>query len=214
MEGKILNQLLKRKIIPVVVIEDPKHALPLVNAFLEGGIDIIEVTLRTDAALTAISTIHKSFPEIILGAGTLTTIDQAKKAKDAGIMFAVAPGLNPKIVNFFKETEIAFVPGVMTPSEIDLGVSLGCPLLKFFPAHQIGGVKALKALSEPFLHNNISFCPTGGINLYNMNDYLALPNVFAVGGSWIASKEQIKTQSWTTIKQQAKDAILRCQKIF
>ena len=176
------------------------------DALLEGGIDIIEITLRTKVAFRAIEIIHKLYPEVILGAGTVITIEQARQVRETGVSFAVSPSLNTRVADFFHKTEILFIPGIMTPSEIDLGISLGCKLQKFFPAHINGGAQGLKALSEPFLNYNIKFCPTGGINLDNMSQYLSLENVFAVGGSWIATRELVRRKAWRDISLQAKKA--------
>ena len=196
----------KRKVIPVVIIDNPNDVAPLMDALLEGGIDIIEITLRTKVAFRAIEIIHKLYPEVILGAGTVITTEQARQVRETGVSFAVSPSLNTRVADFFHKTEILFIPGIMTPSEIDLGISLGCKLQKFFPAHINGGAQGLKALSEPFLNYNIKFCPTGGINLDNMSQYLSLENVFAVGGSWIATRELVRRKAWRDISLQAKKA--------
>ena len=199
--------LIKQAIIPVIVIEDAKDAEPLAEALLKGGMSTIEVTFRTEAAEEAISRICKGFPEMVVGAGTLISADQANHAIEAGISFGVAPGLNPEIVHLFQSKEILFIPGVMTPSEIEQGLSLGCKLLKFFPAGVLGGVEMLKALSAPYANQGVKFLPTGGIRLDNMNDYLSLSTVVAVGGSWLATKQQIADKKWDAITMQVKEAL-------
>lgn len=206
----MLDELLKRPVIPVIVIEDAEDALPLAAALLEGGIDVIEVTFRTAAAAAAISRISKAFPEMLLGAGTVLSREQADRAVEAGAGFGLAPGLNPAVVEHFQSLGGLFIPGVMTPSEIEQGLALGCRLLKFFPAGAAGGVSMLKALSGPYASQEVKFCPTGGINLDNMTDYLALPMVAAIGGSWLATKQQIADKQWAVITRQAKAALARC----
>ncbi len=205
----MLNELKKRPIIPVIAIESAEDAVPLATALLEGGMDIIEVTFRTAAAEESIQRIAKAVPEMLLGAGTILTKKQAQRALDAGIKFGLAPGLNPEIVKFFSAAGVLFIPGVMTPSEIEQGLALGCNLQKFFPAGPAGGVSMLKALAGPYSGQDLQFCPTGGISLNNMNDYLALPMVANVGGSWLATKQQIAEKQWAVITNQVKDALAK-----
>ncbi|MEX1180810.1 MAG: bifunctional 4-hydroxy-2-oxoglutarate aldolase/2-dehydro-3-deoxy-phosphogluconate aldolase [Cucumibacter sp.] len=202
-------ELARRAIIPVIVINDAGDAEPLAEALLKGGIDVIEVTFRTAAAADAIAKIAKSFPDMLLGAGTVVTQDQARRAIDAGVSFGLAPGLNPETVKAVQKAGKLFVPGVMTPSEIEQGLSLGCKLLKFFPAELVGGVAFLKAMSGPYAAQGIRFCPTGGVGLDNMNDYLSLDIVFSVGGSWLATSKQIEEKDWVTITKQAKQAVAK-----
>jgi 2-dehydro-3-deoxyphosphogluconate aldolase/(4S)-4-hydroxy-2-oxoglutarate aldolase len=206
------EELTKRPIIPVIVIDDAADAVPLAEALLEGGVDVIEITFRTAAAADAISAIAKAVPKMLLGAGTVVTPDQAKRAIDAGVTFGLAPGVNPVTVETFKKAGILFVPGVMTPSEIEQGLSLGCKLLKFFPADQAGGPAFIKALAGPYQSQGIKFCPTGGITVDTMNDYLSLPIVAAVGGSWLATAKQIAAKDWKTITQQARDSLARVKR--
>ncbi len=203
----MLSKLLKRPVIPVIVIEDANDAEPLAEALLEGGMDVIEITCRTAAAGEALARIKKAFPEMLLGAGTVVTPEQAQMCIDIGVDFGLAPGLNPDTVKLFQASETLFVPGVMTPSEIEQGLALGCKLLKFFPAGAAGGVGMLKNLAAPYAPLGVKFCPTGGINLGNMNDYLALPVVSAVGGSWLATQKQIAQKRWATITAQVQEAI-------
>ena len=209
MESTVLNKLLKRPIIPVIVIEDVDAAVPLAEALLEGGMDVVEITFRTAAAAESIQRIAKSFPEMLLGAGTILTKEQAQQAFDMGIQFGLAPGLNPEIVNFFRSAEVLFIPGIMTPSEIEQGLALGCKLQKFFPAGPAGGVKMLQALAGPYSSQGVQFCPTGGVSLDNMNDYLALPIVSNIGGSWLATKQQIADKQWSAITDQVKKALAK-----
>ncbi|RKX43313.1 MAG: 2-dehydro-3-deoxyphosphogluconate aldolase [Verrucomicrobia bacterium] len=201
-----MNELLKRPVIPVIVIEDANDAEPLAEALLKGGIDVIEITCRTAAAPEALARIKKAFPGMLLGAGTVVTPDQAKMCIDVGVGFGLAPGLNPETIRFFQENRTLFIPGVMTPSEIERGLALGIKLLKFFPAGAAGGVDMLKNLAAPYAPLGVQFCPTGGVNLQNMGDYLALPIVSAIGGSWIATRQQIADKQWEIIEDQAKAA--------
>lgn len=203
----MLEKLLQRPVVPVIVIDNADDAVPLAEAMLEGGLDVIEITFRTAAAAEAIGRISKALPEMLIGAGTVLTVEQAQRALDAGISFGLAPGLNPEIVTFFQERNTLFIPGVMTPSEIEKGLSLGCKLLKFFPAGPAGGISMLKALSAPYASQGVTFCPTGGVNLGNMNDYLALPTVSNIGGSWLATKQQIADKQWPEITAQVKAAL-------
>ncbi len=205
----MLNELLKRPVIPVIVIEDANDAEPLAEALLKGGMDVIEVTCRTAAAPEALARIKKAFPEMLLGAGTVVTPDQAKMCIDTGVSFGLAPGLNPDTVKYFQENDTLFIPGIMTPSEIEQGLSLGCQLLKFFPAGAAGGVNMLKNLGAPYGPLGVKFCPTGGLNLGNMNDYLSLPIVSAIGGSWLATKQQIADKQWDVITAQVKEALAK-----
>jgi len=160
----MLEELLKRPIIPVIVIENADDAEPLAEALLEGGMDVAEVTFRTAAAAEAIGRIAKRFPEMLLGAGTVLTVEQANRAMAAGATFGVAPGLNPHIVEHYREADELFIPGVMTPSDIEQGMAFDCKLLKFFPAGAAGGVKMLQALAGPYASSGVQFCPTGGIS--------------------------------------------------
>ena len=212
-ENSLQEDLLKRPIIPVIVIDDADDAEPLAEALLAGGIDVIEITFRTAAAAEAIGRIATRFPEMLLGAGTVLTTDQADRALDAGARFGLAPGLNADVVSHFRGRGGLFIPGVMTPSEIEQGLALGCSLLKFFPAGASGGTAMLKALAGPYASQGVKFCPTGGVNLENMADYLTLSVVASIGGSWIATGRQIADKDWATITRQARDALDRAADI-
>jgi len=205
----MLNELLKRPIIPVIVIDDANDAEPLAEALLAGGMDVIEVTCRTAAAPEALARIKKEFPEMLLGAGTVVTPDQAKMCIDTGVSFGLAPGLNPDTVKFFQKNDTLFIPGIMTPSEIEQGLSLDCKMLKFFPAGAAGGPNMLKNFAAPYAPLGVKFCPTGGVNLDNMNDWLSLPVVSAIGGSWLATKQQIADKQWGVITDQVKAALAK-----
>lgn len=209
----MLNEILKRPVIPVIVIEDANDAEPLAEALLKGGMDVIEVTCRTPAAPEALARIKKTFPEMLVGVGTVVTPDQAKMCIDVGVSFGLAPGLNPDTVKFFQDNNTLFIPGIMTPSEIEQGLSLGCNMLKFFPAGAAGGVNMLKNLGGPYASQGVRFCPTGGLSLDNMNDYLALPIVSAIGGSWLATKQQIADKQWSVITSQVKAALAKAAEL-
>lgn len=205
----MLEELLKRPVIPVIVIDHANDAEPLAEALLKGGMDVIEVTCRTPAAAESLRRIKKSFPEMMVGAGTVVTPDQAKMCIDVGVSFGLAPGLNPDTVRFFQQNGTLFIPGVMTPSEIERGLSLGCTMLKFFPAGAAGGVNMLKNLAAPYASYGVKFCPTGGVSLDNMLDYLSLPIVSAIGGSWLATQKQIAAKEWDVITGQVKAALAK-----
>ena len=201
------ERLTANPVIPVIVIEDENDAEPLAEALLEGGLNVIEVTLRTAAAPAALGRILARFPEMMVGAGTVVTREQARQCLDLGVSFGVAPGFNPETVRLFQDSGVPFVPGVLSPSEIESAYALGCTLLKFFPAGAAGGPKMLRALAGPYGSLGVRFCPTGGVSLANMHEYLSLPQVFAVGGSWLATKRQIAEKQWSVITQQTREAL-------
>ena len=197
----------KHPVVPVIVINDAANAVPLAEALLEGGIGIIEITFRTDAAADAIAAISKSLPEMLTGAGTVLTIDQANKARDAGSRFALSPCVDPEVIQYCTDAGMPFIPGVATPTDINNALKLGCKFQKFFPAGTLGGASALKAMSAPYVATGIKFCPTGGVKLENMADYLSMSQVFAVGGTWLATPEDIKAGNWALITQRCRDAL-------
>lgn len=199
----------RQPLIPVIVIEDEDDAEPLAEALLTGGLDVIEVTLRTPAATAALSRILRRFPEMKVGAGTVVTPEQAQRCLDLGVSFGVAPGWNPATLLRFQHSGVPFLPGVLTPSEIESAYAHGCTLLKYFPAEAAGGPKMLRAVTGPYESLGIRFCPTGGVSLENMNDYLSLAQVFAVGGSWLATKRQIAEKQWSVITRQTREALSR-----
>ena len=205
--AEAVARLTRHPVIPVIVIEDENDAEPLAEALLLGGLDLIEVTLRTAAAVAALGRIVRRFPEMLVGAGTVVTPEQAQTCLDLGVSFAVAPGFNPETVRRFAQAGVPFMPGVLSPSEIESAFSHGCTLLKFFPAEAAGGTKMLRALAGPYEPLGLRFCPTGGVSPDNMNEYLSLPSVFAVGGSWLASKSQIADKQWSVITRQTREAL-------
>jgi 2-dehydro-3-deoxyphosphogluconate aldolase/(4S)-4-hydroxy-2-oxoglutarate aldolase len=194
-----MNRILQKRVVPIAVLERAEDAVPLAEALQAGGLDIIEVTQRTDAAEQCIRNIKKAFPGMLVGAGTLLTVDQVKRAKAAGAEFGVAPGLNEMVIKASLDLGMPFVPGVATPSEVECALALGCKLQKLFPADVLGGVKLLKAFTGPFGHTGVKFIPLGGVNAQNAADYLALPIVAAIGGSWLASKKLVAEKNWAEI---------------
>jgi 2-dehydro-3-deoxyphosphogluconate aldolase/(4S)-4-hydroxy-2-oxoglutarate aldolase len=191
-------------VIPVVIIDRPQDAVALAGALHEGGMRVVEVTLRTPCALEAIERISKAFPEMRVGAGTLRSQEDVRAAKQAGAAFGVSPGYLARIDEACEEVKLPLLPGVATPTEIMQATARGRRLLKLFPAQAVGGVALLKALASPF--SGIRFCPTGGISLTNARDYLALPNVACVGGSWMAPADLIAQGRWASISELAAQA--------
>ena len=202
-----MNQILQKRIVPVAVIDKLEDAVPLANALLAAGLDIIEVTFRTAAAADCVRAITQAHPGMLVGAGTLLEISQVKQARAAGAKFCVAPGLNDVVVRASLDAGMPFVPGVATASEVERGLELGCKLQKLFPADVLGGVKLLKALAGPYGHTGVKFIPLGGVNAQNMAEYLALPIVAAIGGSWIVDKKLIAEKNWTKITALTKEAL-------
>jgi 2-dehydro-3-deoxyphosphogluconate aldolase/(4S)-4-hydroxy-2-oxoglutarate aldolase len=190
-------------VIPVVVVDDVADAAPLAEALLAGGIKVIELTLRTPAALGAIASVHKSVPDIVLGAGTVTTPAQAAQAADAGASFLVTPGTTDAVLDACEATGLPFLPGASTVSEMMRLAERGLSALKFFPAEAAGGADFLKSVSGPL--PQLRFCPTGGISLANARTYLALPNVGCVGGSWLTPKDALAAKDFGRIEALAKE---------
>jgi 2-dehydro-3-deoxyphosphogluconate aldolase / (4S)-4-hydroxy-2-oxoglutarate aldolase len=193
------ESLLEQRLICVAVIEKPEDAVPLAEALLAGGLNVIEVTFRTAGAAEAIARIRKGLPQMGIGAGTLLTVENVKAATDAGAQFGVSPGLNESVLAAANKNHMPFFPGVMTPTEVDRALNLGCKQLKFFPAEAAGGVAMLKALAGPFAHTGVKFIPTGGVNAANLAGYLAVPQVAAGGGSWMAERKLVSEKAWSKI---------------
>ncbi len=208
----MLSEQLTKKIgeagvIAVITIDEPAQAVPLAKALLAGGVAGMELTLRTPKALGAIEAIAGSVPEMTVGAGTVLTKDQVTAVRDAGAAFAVAPGFNPDILAFADEIGFPFAPGVMTPSEIENAFAAGCSVLKFYHAGVAGGLKALKALTAPYAHLGIRFIPLGGVSQDNLAEWVAEKSILAVGGSWIAPREEIAEGNWDAITSRAREAM-------
>lgn len=203
----MIERILAKRIVPVVVLDDAGSAEPLAEALLAGGLDIMEITFRTAAAEESIRRIASRFPEVLLGAGTLLDDTQVQRARDAGAVFGLAPGLNPRTIAKAEEVGLRFSPGVMTPSDVEQALALGCKLLKFFPAETAGGTGMLKALAGPYGHTGVKFIPTGGITSTNLGDYLKLPVVAAIGGSWMVDKQLVNDGKWAEITRLTRDAL-------
>ena len=204
-QSDLLKELGTLKIIPVIAIEEKGKAIPLADALMKGGLPLAEITFRTNAAADVLTVLRKERPQMLLGAGTVLTVDNLKKAIDCGASFAVAPGLNQNVVEAAQKMNFPFFPGVMTPYEVEKAINLGCSILKFFPAEAAGGIKLLKSLEAPYGHLGIQFIPTGGITLKNMSEYLSVSSVLAIGGTWIAKKEDISNGDWVRISSNCQE---------
>jgi 2-dehydro-3-deoxyphosphogluconate aldolase/(4S)-4-hydroxy-2-oxoglutarate aldolase len=191
-------------VIPVIVIDDVEHAVPMARALVAGGIRVLEVTLRTPAALAAIAAIAQAVPEAVVGAGTVRSEADARAAVAAGACFAVSPGWSPRVAAACRELGLALLPGVATASEVMLAADEGFRFLKFFPAVAAGGVAVLKAWASPFA--DVAFCPTGGITAASAPDFLALANVKVVGGSWLTPSDALAAADWPRIERLAGEA--------
>ncbi|HEY3760715.1 MAG TPA: bifunctional 4-hydroxy-2-oxoglutarate aldolase/2-dehydro-3-deoxy-phosphogluconate aldolase [Verrucomicrobiae bacterium] len=193
------ESFLEQRLVCVAVIDKAEDAVPTAEALLAGGLNVIEITFRTAGAADAIARIRKSIPQMIVGAGTLLTPDQVKQAVDAGSQFGVSPGLSETVSKAAHEHKLPLFPGVITPGEIMRALELGWKQLKFFPSETFGGVNALKALIGPFGHTGVQFIPTGGISAATLPNYLAMKQVAAVGGSWMAERKLVAEKSWDKI---------------
>jgi 2-dehydro-3-deoxyphosphogluconate aldolase/(4S)-4-hydroxy-2-oxoglutarate aldolase len=190
---------LKQRLLCIAVVDDPDAAVPLAEALLSGGLKTMEIPFRTAAAVESIRRIRRTLPEMAIGAGTLLAADQVRLAVDAGAQFGVAPGLNEAVLNAARALHLPFFPGVMTPTEIDRALNLGWKHLKFFPAEPAGGAAMLQALVAPYAHTGVQFIPTGGITTATLANYLALPQVAAIGGSWMAGRKLVAEKAWPKI---------------
>lgn len=207
----ILKRIEELAVVPVVVIDDEQDAIPLAKALIDGGLPCAEVTFRTAAAKGAIKLISEKYPEMIVGAGTVLTIEQAKDAIEAGAKFIVSPGLNPKVVSFCKESGILMIPGCSNASDIEAALDLGLKTVKFFPAEQAGGIEMIKALSAPY--TDVRFMPTGGINEKNIEKYLSEKKVIACGGSYMVKKNLINSKAFDEIKELTRKAVESVKRI-
>jgi len=196
--NKILEEIGLYKIIPVIIIDEVENSIPLASALIDGGLPVAEVTFRTKAAKESIEKIAKEFPKMLLGAGTVLSVDQVKSAVDAGAKFIVSPGLNPKVVEYCLNQNIPITPGIATPTEIERALEFNLEVVKYFPAEALGGINYLKAISAPF--GNLKFIPTGGIDEKNLQSYLLFPKVLACGGSWMVKSDLIANKKFNEIK--------------
>ena len=208
---QVLEEIGKRKVIPVIVLEDAKDAAPLAQALCEGGLPCGEITFRTEAAEEAIRIMKTEFPEMLVGAGTVLTVEQVDRATKAGAEFIVTPGFDPEIVDYCIRKAIPVIPGCVTPSELAQAVKRDLKVVKFFPAESFGGVATIRALTAPY--RGLSFLPTGGINEENLSDYLSCEKVLACGGSFMVKEALIKSGSFGEIRERTKKTVERINKL-
>ncbi len=201
----ITEQFYGYGVVPVVVLEDTKDALPLAKALTEGGLTCAEVTFRTEAAEESIRLMSREYPDMLVGAGTVLTTEQIDRAVAAGAKFIVSPGFDPEIVDYCLERDIPVFPGCITPSEVAQAVKRGLNVLKFFPAEQAGGVAMIKAMAAPY--TMVRFMPTGGINAKNLKDYLSCDKIVCCGGSWMVKGDLIKNGEFDKIRELTKEAV-------
>lgn len=210
---EIFDRIARIGVVPVIAIENADHALPLADALLEGGLGVAEITFRTAVAAAVIARMREERPELLVGAGTVLTPEQVSRAVAAGAAFALAPGFDPSVVDAASQAGLPFAPGIMTPSDVSLAVSRGCRLMKFFPAAQAGGPVMLKNIAAPFAHLGLRFIPTGGVSPDNMGEWLKMPEIGAVGGTWIAPTSDIAEGRWTEIAERARAAVARAKEL-
>jgi 2-dehydro-3-deoxyphosphogluconate aldolase / (4S)-4-hydroxy-2-oxoglutarate aldolase len=209
MESKLTDLtgvLAGHSVIAVLIVDDLADAVPLAETLLEGGITAMELTLRTPVALDALQAIREKVPEMVAGVGTVLTREQVRQVKSAGAAFAVAPGMNPNVLDEAAKQGLPFAPGVATPSDIEAALEFGCRIMKFFPAVPSGGLDYLKSMAAPYLHLGLQFIPLGGLNEDNVQDWLESPLVCAVGGSWIAPRKLIQEKNRAEIRRRAEAA--------
>jgi len=210
---EVMARMQRTGVIAVLVLDRVEDAVPLARALLAGGVDLMELTLRTPVAVEALRRIVGEVPEMLAGMGTVLTPEQVVAVKAAGAAFGVAPGMNLRVVRAAAEAGLPFAPGVVTPTDIEHAVECGCRLLKFFPAETSGGLKHLKYMAAPFAHLNVRFIPLGGLDLTNLEKYLRDPLIQAVGGSWLAPRDLIQQQAWSKITDNARQATQLVQRI-
>ena len=199
-----LERLYNAAVVPVVVLDDAADAVPTAKALLAGGVDVMEITFRTAAAADSIEAVAKECPDMLVGAGTVITLEQCKNAVARGAKFIVSPGFSEEVVSYCVEHGVAVAPGCVTPTEIMSAMKYGLKMVKFFPANVYGGLKAMKNLSAPFV--GMKFLPTGGVNSDNIREYIDAPFIHAVGGSWVCPKADIAAGNWDKITQLCLDA--------
>lgn len=197
-------------VMPVMVIQNLDDAVPLAQALVEGGIKVLEITLRTPVAMDAIRLISQNVKDAVVGAGTIVNVAQLKAVEEAGAVFAISPGLTSGLLAAANAGNIALIPGVATLSELLLGMEYGLDHFKFFPAENAGGIPMLKAIAGPI--PSVTFCPTGGISPENYNNYLKLPNVACVGGSWLAPADAVRDKNWARVTELAQQAVKNAHK--
>jgi len=207
----VLERIKHAAVVPVVVLENADDAVPTAKALLSGGVDVMEITFRTAAAADSIERVAEECPEMLVGAGTVITLEQCKKAVSLGAKFIVSPGYCEEVVAWCVENSIPVTPGCVTPTEIMAAMEHGLNVVKFFPANVYGGLSAMKALSGPF--GGLKFIPTGGVNGKNLGEYLAAPYVYAVGGSWLCAKTDITAHNFDKITELCREARIIAQNL-
>ncbi|MCB1209731.1 MAG: bifunctional 4-hydroxy-2-oxoglutarate aldolase/2-dehydro-3-deoxy-phosphogluconate aldolase [Verrucomicrobiales bacterium] len=203
MPETLLTQLEQTRVIAVLMIDDEDDAVPVAQALLDGGVNCIELTLRTPVAMEALRRIRGAVPEMVVGVGTILNVQQVNEVKAAGAAFGVAPGMNPRVVAEAARIGLPFAPGVCTPTDIELAIEQGCRLLKFFPSEPSGGLAYLRTIAAPFVHLGVRFIPLGGVGAGNAVAYLQEPTVLALGGSWLAPRDLITKKDWAQITANA-----------
>lgn len=203
----MFDQISAIGVVPVVVIENPEHAVPLADALSAGGVSVVEVTFRTSAAAEALRRIREARPAMIVGAGTVISTENVSAAVDAGAQFGVAPGCNVKTLALAEKLGLPFIPGVCTPSEIESALSFGIRLLKYYPCEAAGGLPFLSAIAAPFRHLGVRYMPSGGVTPENLANYLACDVVTCVGGTWLAKTEDLSRGNWDAITERCQAAV-------
>ena len=203
----VFERIAEIGVVPVVEIDDASNALGLADALIEGGLPVAEITFRTSAAGDALRSIAKERPEVLIGAGTVLTAEQVDESADSGVHFALSPGFDARVVERSRAASLPFMPGAMTPSDVLAALGAGCKFVKFFPAAAAGGPATLKSIAGPFVSSGVRFNPTGGVTQKTLSDWLAMPSVFAVGGTWIAPRKEIASRNWRLIASNARKAV-------
>lgn len=204
-QSELLAQVAEKKIVPVVKLDRVEDAKPLCEALCAGGLPVAEITFRTDAAEESIRTVSKAFPEMLVGAGTVINVEQAKRALDAGAKFLVSPGFSSKVTEFAIDNNVMVFPGTCTPTEVMMAMEYGLPVVKFFPAKQYGGLDTIKALAAPF--PTMKFMPTGGVSAANIQEFLAFDKIIACGGSWMVKDSYVKEGNFAEIQKLTAEAV-------
>ena len=207
LRNPVFARLYESRIVAVVMIDDADHAVPLAEALLRGGVKAIELTLRTEVAIEGLKNIAAQVREMLVGGGTILSPEQVQEVYEAGAAFGVSPGTNPKVLAAALEFGLPFAPGIATPSDIEVALEYHCTVLKFFPAEGLGGLSYLQNIAAPYRHLGLHYLPLGGINEDNLAEYVASPDVLAVGGSWLAPKAMLEAQNWSGIEALAKRAV-------
>ena len=213
MSEQIYKRIGRCGLVATITLDNAANAVSLAKALLAGGMDVMELTLRTESAYDALAAIKQDVPEILAGVGTVLRIDQLEKVAELGADFAVAPGMNPEIVEHAARIGMPFAPGICTPSDIERAIALGCKVLKLFPAESCGGIKYLQSMAAPYTHLGLKYIPLGGINQNNLSEYLTHDLVLAAGGSWLAPRDAIESCDWGTITENTKQAMELINKI-